>query len=131
MPVKRSTRFLILALVKRSRRLLGAGHSRTKSPPPSGPVDTPPKEKTTLPRGYSHRAGGAIRTAYRRWNLSGRSTIRIPMAERVTPPRTIYARVEGVASQDPRPDGIGVVVPFDFALDDELWATSRLGSACM
>ena len=27
-----------------------------------------------------------------------------------------------MASHDPRPDGIGVVVPFDFALDDELWA---------
>lgn len=42
--------------------------------------------------------------------------------ERVSPSRTTYARVEGTASREPRPDGIGVVVPFDFALDDELWA---------
>ena len=31
----------------------GSAHSGTKSPPPSGPVDTPPKEKTTLPREYT------------------------------------------------------------------------------
>ncbi len=41
---------------------------------------------------------------------------------RVSPSRTTYARVEGTASRERRPDGIGVVVPFDFALDDELWA---------
>lgn len=44
------------------------------------------------------------------------------MAEQVPSSRTKYTRVEGVASRDPRPDGVGVVVPFDFALDDELWA---------
>ena len=44
------------------------------------------------------------------------------MAEQSPSSRTVYARVEGVASRDPRPDGVGVVVPFDFALDDELWA---------
>ena len=44
------------------------------------------------------------------------------MAEPPPPSMTSYARVAGVASRNPRPDGIGVVVPFDFALDDELWA---------
>ena len=44
------------------------------------------------------------------------------MAEQVPASGTIYARVEGAVLQDPRPDGIGVVAPFDFALDDELWA---------
>ena len=44
------------------------------------------------------------------------------MAEQRSSSRTVYARVQGVASRDPRPDGVGVVVPFDFALDDELWA---------
>ena len=44
------------------------------------------------------------------------------MAEQVPPPSSIYAQVETPAVSDRRPDGIGVVVPFDFALDDELWA---------
>ena len=44
------------------------------------------------------------------------------MVEQLSPPGTTYVRLEAVASCDPRPDGIGVVVPFDFALDDELWA---------
>ncbi|MDE0169444.1 MAG: decarboxylase [bacterium] len=44
------------------------------------------------------------------------------MTEQVPSSRTTYARVEGIASLKPRPDGIGAVVPFDFALDDELWA---------
>ena len=44
------------------------------------------------------------------------------MAEQGSSSKTIYTRVEGSTSEDPRPDGVGVVVPFDFALDDELWA---------
>ena len=44
------------------------------------------------------------------------------MTGQVPASRTSYARVEGMASRDPRPEGVGVVVPFDFALDDELWA---------
>ena len=44
------------------------------------------------------------------------------MSEQVSPPSTIYTRVKTPAACDRRPDGIGVVVPFDFALDEELWA---------
>ena len=47
---------------------------------------------------------------------------RVPVTGQVSTPNTIYAQVETPSSSDRRPDGIGVVVPFDFALDDELWA---------
>ena len=47
---------------------------------------------------------------------------RVAVTRQVPPPNTVYVQVEATASPDRWPQGIGVVVPFDFALDDELWA---------